>query len=780
MIRYVSQFVRVAAAAMFFVWLSYCIGFQFRPIQDGLDPSWISATSLAQSSGGQFGSDILFTLGPYMNVLYKYYQDGFSNIIMIATIFIVLIGTLMSYRLFDRQNFLYIILFLLFVFASPSSSDALLTLIPLFLVYIATNDETSSPWFTILGAIALSIIVLTKFSAVPTAVVGTIVIDVIRLSRRQFPIALISLVALTIAAANIVGMDVSGLAAYISSGLDVSTGYADSMNIPGPALEIWMWLGLAVALVAVLFIDRIARAKLSVASQIQYLAPIGMLLAVLLLSMKHGFVRHDGHSLIAWSVLIVAAGALMLIGERHLSKLAGAGIAVTAIMILQMSPIFASMNNFTAVNNIPIRFSRGTQEIGDLISFVANHESWSTKNNRLQSKTMAAIAAQHPVPKITGSVDTIPSIQSRLIASGLDLKSRPTIQEYVTYSTALIQANNRYYTSEMAPENVIFGLDGIDQRLPMFTEAALWPILLERYEPIEIVDGNAILHKRVAPLTSVLGKYEAITAQIAQPVMLPENSPVVFAKIDVSYSTLGKLLKTLFKVPELYIQLNYADMEPEKFRFVPGIAREGFLLSPRVKRADEFVGLSAGLPLPLGSSRPISFQILMPDWFPLAYNPEFTVQYSNVNLQPLKAASLSNSFLHDKRKRDEPLIEIVSKIPMHPPTLEASPEGIFAHASSQFNLDVSGKRQIDVIFGMRDGSWSNGGSSQGVCFSVETFDTRVKLFQHCLKPVENKDDRGLHSATIELPTTTQLVQFQTECIASCGWAWSYWSSINLL
>ena len=51
------------------------------------------------------------------------------------------------------------------------------------------------------------------------------------------------------------------------------------------------------------------------------------------------------------------------------------------------------------------------------------------------------------------------------------------------------------------------------------------------------------------------------------------------------------MLSALYKLPSLYLVVTYADGSTEQSRFIPGEARAGFLLSPTVRNAVDFVAL---------------------------------------------------------------------------------------------------------------------------------------------------------------------------------------------
>jgi hypothetical protein len=57
----------------------------------------------------------------------------------------------------------------------------------------------------------------------------------------------------------------------------------------------------------------------------------------------------------------------------------------------------------------------------------------------------------------------------------------------------------------------------------------------------------------------------------------------------------------LFKAPEIFTKMRYANRDAEQFRFIPGKAAEDFVLAPTMKSIDQFIEMAGGIALPLGT-----------------------------------------------------------------------------------------------------------------------------------------------------------------------------------
>jgi len=76
-------------------------------------------------------------------------------------------------------------------------------------------------------------------------------------------------------------------------------------------------------------------------------------------------------------------------------------------------------------------------------------------------------------------------------------------------------------------------------------------------------------------------------------VPVPLTKDAVIAEIGVEQTLIGRLLTTLYKPPELHISVALTGGETKTYRFIPGMAKSGFILSPLVNDTNDFIQLTA-------------------------------------------------------------------------------------------------------------------------------------------------------------------------------------------
>jgi len=225
-----------------------------------------------------------------------------------------------------------------------------------------------------------------------------------------------------------------------------------------------------------------------------------------------------------------------------------------------------------------------------------------------------------PLPHLDGSIDVIPSIQSRVLASGLDYRPRPSFQEYATYTPELLAANRVFIQGPRAPDRIIFGQEPgygsltIDHRYPNFAEGALWPDLMRLYSPECSFESFLVLRRRAVPSALRLGDLRHATAGFdeAVPVSTAPFASATFAKIAVRYTLLGRIAALLFRPVPLRITVTFADGQQQSYRFIPGIGAAGFVVSPMVDDAAAFLRLAQGQEPPV-VRRVAAFEIHAPE-----------------------------------------------------------------------------------------------------------------------------------------------------------------------
>jgi hypothetical protein len=76
-------------------------------------------------------------------------------------------------------------------------------------------------------------------------------------------------------------------------------------------------------------------------------------------------------------------------------------------------------------------------------------------------------------------------------------------------------------------------------------------------------------------------------------VTLPPSEALLWAEIELEPSLRGKALAVAYKLPEVVVELTLADGRTVAYRFIPPMARAGFLLSPLVENLTQFLELAS-------------------------------------------------------------------------------------------------------------------------------------------------------------------------------------------
>jgi hypothetical protein len=229
--------------------------------------------------------------------------------------------------------------------------------------------------------------------------------------------------------------------------------------------------------------------------------------------------------------------------------------------------------------------------------------AWNGARQRLTDKdrlprqfdqAVATLRAEAGFPSLPGSSDIYSYDQSYLIASGNRWNPRPVLQSYSAYTPALLETNKAHLLGSHAPDNLVFSVQPIDDRLPPLEDGASWPVILRNYQPTAFKNDFLFLQRR-GNIPEVAQKTIA-TAQhgVGESVGVPDSATPLFVKIDLKPTALGALAGLLYKPTPLRITLTFDTGATRSYRIVSGMARAGFLVSPLIENTPELALLYAG------------------------------------------------------------------------------------------------------------------------------------------------------------------------------------------
>jgi hypothetical protein len=550
----------------------------FSPFVSGLDGEpWRYAMNAAVADHMIFGRDIIFTAGPLSTIYTRAYHPATDTILLVGSSLLALALCLGFAAITPDRRRPWLLLIPLVISQLPFEGAMILAL-PLLLVLVAERaasegDRRLLATLFIL-AFACTLLPLIKGTmAVAVAACGGLAF--LTLVRRRPAVAVTVIAACAVVLAGTwlyVGQPLAALPTFFLSQLPVMAGYTSAMAIPGNTWEavVFPFFALGVVL-AVTGPSVMQRWRVTLAAAI-----------LLFIAFKAGFVRHDTHPTIS-ACAIAFAGLIAFVEKPTVSRkallglLAGFSGAVVTSMSYQSYDVDEMQRRlFTLVSESAEGLVQRIAHPGDL------QKRFAAENARLRQV--------FPLPAYHGTADIYPDSAAALIASGTPWNPRPTISSYTAYTPSLAKADADHLRKN-PPSRIYFDIVSLDQRYPSLDDGLSWPILLEDYGVSGFVGRYAVLEHGNADGKMQFDSEVTRTASTGDMVALGMTGKPIWARIDIQPTWLGRLASLIYKLPRLNLTATYEDGSSRSYRFIPGMASEGFLLSPTIADSRAFVSL---------------------------------------------------------------------------------------------------------------------------------------------------------------------------------------------
>lgn len=599
-------------------------------VENALDDSWAMVMHAAFAARWDFGRDLVFTFGPW-GFLYRGYHPDTYGFLVSGWLFLSGVFLWAAWQIGHRAlsgplaALVWLVALIGVVGVGQRESFFFCLCLTPLLYYRWADERPLSPTLVLLaGALALASLV--KFSNLICAafVLGILALDIV-LRRRRPPWILAVYGGGIVLFWLLAGQSPASFAPFLLHSLRVASGYSEAMSTwnAGDALNFVIPAALLIFLVAGVEWRR---------GRWQGTFAVAGVSGVLFLLFKAGFVRQDiWHLAIADPALAALALLLFpvvwpgLAGRRSLFVFGG---------VIAWSAAMAS-SSLAAV-------AQGAGLARHLIGTAAGVRRMAAARQggveRAYQEALARLRGANPLPGAAGSVDIYPWSQNVVLAHGLRYKPRPVIQSYCAYTPELAELNARHLRDpRTAPDSIFFDIAPIDGHYPSFDDGPSWPELLTRYD-IKDASGPFLLLRRadaprpfrLTPLMDRAGRFDS-------PIALPAGGPV-WARIDVRPTLAGRLRSILYQVPPLLLRVQTRDGAAYEHRFLPGMARAGFLLSPRIADRRAFVSLASGNGnRDLEGAAVLRFTItgiLGPQKTRRFYRPDFTVRLFRLEIAP--------------------------------------------------------------------------------------------------------------------------------------------------
>lgn len=387
---------------------------------------------------------------------------------------------------------------------------------------------------------------------------------------------------------------------YLKNCLEFSGAFSSAMSTVGPNWE----LGLAVSELVIMAWLVILLAKEG---------NIGLALALTFvgyLAFKHGFVRHDLHSLSFFrSVPIIVWLCNDKIKVGRVKKISYLGFAY--VLIVASIYINAYLNSLMPLQQI--HFNKAANQLSHLF----NLKGLQTQLNATVEADLAQVKLPENVRSLVGNkqIDIVPSEFSLAKANNLNWKPRFTFQSFSALTT-LLDNRNLQSLSNSPREYIFYNFASIDGRHPFFDEPATFFYILCNYklspdvpELINLpgLQNLMLLERRSTSICSGGAEIQqtSISWNATHTLSLPESDgSILRAAVNIEYTIFGKIYKALFRTPPVWLNITDGENNNYAYRIIPENSENGVIISHLPKDEVEAFYLFQGyLPTPVKKLR---------------------------------------------------------------------------------------------------------------------------------------------------------------------------------
>jgi hypothetical protein len=597
--RPVSSLQRLGAslAAAYLAIITFPLAFEANA--PGLDPSWTNAINRLPHSAFRWGSDVTFTWGP---LGYLVHPQAVGNNLFRASLFWFVV----------QVAFATVVVALVRSAASPwavgvvvaglAGATALglqpdIHLLLLVGLALCVDPERRTSWRYAVGfAAALSAaLLLIKFSVgigaalmLAAAATGWILWRWVGVREAILLPATAYVVTLGVLALAFVG-SLGGFFRWLGTSLDISRGYSAAMSSfldPPPPLALagvaaGVFVGLLV--VGIRMAPRMAFAGL-------------VLLPFLAMVFKQGFVKHGGYQFFPVTVALLS---IMALGAADRRALVAAALAVGIALGITLSQPPWCRCEFDGGTLVGVR---GAARIASALrpglatDELATQDRENLTEDRLPESWLDEM-------ELGASVGVVPWELNLIPANRLTWSPNPTLQTYVAFTSDLDRLTARHYRGDRSPTHVLVQFAEVDGRHPMQGAPAAFRTILRGYRPSGLPPSPPraglpvlLLERRPTPLTDPLEEAGSAPAEANRWLEVPQTDGLVFGRIDLQPTFVGRLARLAWQIPPLYLDARLQDGPTITVRLVPDTAGNGLLLGPLPLDLAQFEALLGGEP----------------------------------------------------------------------------------------------------------------------------------------------------------------------------------------
>ncbi len=545
----------------------------------GIDPGWQWAMNTARDAGNAFGRDIVFTYGPLGFLMVP--MDVASNLVVANTfllgIQLLFAGVLMTLFLHDRRLLSVAAFAVLFVCARHQglTVEAFLLLVVGLLTLLGVHAGRRLP--VAVAGILAAVLFLVKMSLGVASLVilgaGLIVARFVFRRSSRFTLALLVFPLTLVILAAFFFDRPDTFFRWLHLSAEVISGYSVANSIIGPGVQV----ALGTIAVAVWFGSSVAlRHDRPLFACNLVFAP------VVLIQFRLAFVRQDTHQLqfVPFMLALIAVSALFARRPRQI----GAHVAWFTALLFAAS--LTGLADPVGRGLLPANLlsgGSGPRALSQLLHIRATQEALATKSAvnleplRLGDDVRTLLEDSH------NGVGTLPWEIQYCPANRLDWNPTPTLQLYTAYTGDLDLWSAEHYAGGDAPQFIINSFAAVGMRRQLFDTPATWRTVFINYELRSVwwkPETALLLERREDPPQWNFEEVARSTVVLeGASIPVPASNHLVFADINLRFNPLGRIQKTLFRVPMVVLLMTHQSHHISICRLIPGTAGNSVLIN---------------------------------------------------------------------------------------------------------------------------------------------------------------------------------------------------------
>jgi len=581
--EYIKQ-IMVLAFIAYYAFISFPEAYS--PIQPGLDASWMYGINYLANSGHVLDKDVYFSYGPLGFLLYPL-NIGLNipfgllfRLIIYALLLIILI-----YFLFRLRIRLPVFLFVLVLILQQTTQGSfayeylLVWMVGLLIcIYLVKGSpEIKYVGLPVAALLASAALFIKLNMGITTAsmlgMVGLILVIKDRSKLIQYILFCLLPYLVFLGTLAWTYLDsTEAMINWIRASLNIMDGYGAVMGTEGPVNILMMGIGSIILLYLILFIFKVKGSSL--------VYPAVVFSLPLFLAFKHGFCRQDVHSILFFLFASMVAGTYILLSniKRDVVK-SMLVFLVIFIFYLFTCQNYNSYSLSNALNVLSGRYGANHLEALTHIKTTLDNLDLESRKNLASEKLPDEWAKS--IKGSGGTIDVIPWEISYCPANHFDWSPNPTMQLYAAYTAYLDNISAMHYGDNKAPQFVLAQFYDIDGRNPLLANPASWRNVINNYNLVysDTIANRFLFEKKSHFEQQTAEEITRITSKFNTWIDVPDSGNLLTASMDLRLNFMGGVVKTLLKIPAVYIDLQFDSGREIRYRIIPDNAKNGLLIN---------------------------------------------------------------------------------------------------------------------------------------------------------------------------------------------------------